>query len=56
MKKGMKKRKKINLEKVAKIIIILAMTAFGIYAVIHRIQEVREMNISLFEFLFTTMR
>ena len=52
----MKKAKKISLEKVVYAIMILSIIILGTYAIIHRVQEIREMNLSLFEFLFPTMR
>ena len=55
-KRKMKKAKKINFEKVVYIIMILAIIILGTYAIIKRVQEIRAMNMNLFEFLFPTMR
>lgn len=55
-KRKMKKTKKINLEKVVYVIIILSIIILGTYATMKRVQEIRAMNMSLFEFLFPTMR
>lgn len=55
-KRKMKKSKKINLEKVVYIIMILAIIILGIYAITKRVQEIRVMDINLFKFLFPTMR
>jgi cell division protein FtsL len=55
-KRKMKKAKKINLEKILYIVMILAIAILTIYALVNRFQEIRTMNISLFEFLFPTMR
>lgn len=55
-KRKMKKTKKINLEKVVYIIIILAIIILGTYAIVKRVQEIKVMNMGLFKFLFPTMR
>lgn len=55
-KRKMKKTKKINLEKVVYVIMILAIITLGTYAIIKRVQEIKTMNMNLFEFLFPTMR
>lgn len=55
-KRKMKKTKKISLEKVVYIIMILSIIILGTYAIIKRVQEIKTMNMSLFGFLFSTMR
>lgn len=55
-KRKMKKAKKIKLEKVVYVIMILAIIILGAYAITHRIQEIRAMNMGSFKFLFPTMR
>ncbi len=55
-KRKMKKSKKINLGKIINVGIVLAIAILTIYALANRIQEIRAMNMSLFEFLFPTMR
>lgn len=55
-KRKMEKAKKKSLEKVVYIVMILAIIILGAYAITHRIQEIRAMNLSSFEFLFPTMR
>lgn len=55
-KRKTKKAKKINLEKVVYIIMILSIVMLGTYAIIKRVQEIKAMDINLFQFLFPTMR
>lgn len=55
-KRKMKKAKKISLEKIVYIIMILSIIILGTYATIKRVQEIKIMNLGLFEFLFPTMR
>lgn len=55
-KRKMKKTKKISLEKIVYIIMILVIIILGTYAIIHRVQEIKAMNMGSFKFLFPTMR
>lgn len=55
-KRKMKKAKKINLEKVVYVIMTLVIVILGTYAITKRVQEIKAMNLSSFEFLFPTMR